>query len=106
WMLSHLLDFKDFDGGYVTFGGGANGGRITGKEDKDALHDEDDTTEESHDCSSLQNNDTADQQINTARQEVNTGSREVSTALPEVNTATPEDLVGPSSASEDTHMED
>ncbi|GJW28787.1 putative ribonuclease H-like domain-containing protein [Tanacetum coccineum] len=27
----HLLDFKDFDGGYVTFGGGANGGRITGK---------------------------------------------------------------------------
>ncbi|GJR20406.1 putative ribonuclease H-like domain-containing protein [Tanacetum coccineum] len=28
----HLLsDFKDFDGGYVTFGGGANRGRITGK---------------------------------------------------------------------------
>ncbi|GJX58197.1 putative ribonuclease H-like domain-containing protein [Tanacetum coccineum] len=24
-------NFKDFDGGYVTFGGGANGGRITGK---------------------------------------------------------------------------
>ncbi|GJR67806.1 putative ribonuclease H-like domain-containing protein [Tanacetum coccineum] len=24
-------DFKEFDGGYVTFGGGANGGRITGK---------------------------------------------------------------------------
>ncbi|GJY87343.1 putative ribonuclease H-like domain-containing protein [Tanacetum coccineum] len=24
-------DFKDFDGGYVTFGGGAYGGRITGK---------------------------------------------------------------------------
>ncbi|GJS61811.1 putative ribonuclease H-like domain-containing protein [Tanacetum coccineum] len=75
-------------------------------EDKDALHDEDDTTEESHDGSNLQNNGTADQQINTARQEVNTGSREVSTALPEVNTATPEDLVGPSSASEDSHMED
>ncbi|GJY57799.1 retrovirus-related pol polyprotein from transposon TNT 1-94 [Tanacetum coccineum] len=30
--ITHLLDFKDFDGGYVTFGGGANGGRITGKE--------------------------------------------------------------------------
>ncbi|GJQ90445.1 hypothetical protein Tco_0001584 [Tanacetum coccineum] len=28
---AHLSDFKDFDGGYVTFGGGANGGRITGK---------------------------------------------------------------------------
>ncbi|GKC57152.1 putative ribonuclease H-like domain-containing protein, partial [Tanacetum coccineum] len=51
------------------------------------------------------NNGTADHQVNTARQEVNTGSREVSTALPEVNTATPEDLVGPSFASEDSHME-
>ncbi|GJS34070.1 putative ribonuclease H-like domain-containing protein [Tanacetum coccineum] len=75
-------------------------------EDKDELHDEDDATEESHDGSNLQNNGTADQQVNTARPEVNTGSREVSTAVPEVNTATPEDLVGPSSASEDSHMED
>ncbi|GJT70680.1 putative ribonuclease H-like domain-containing protein [Tanacetum coccineum] len=46
-------------------------------EDKDELHDEDDTTEELR-C----------------------------TALPEVNTATPEDLVGSSFASEDSHMED
>ncbi|GJV42887.1 putative ribonuclease H-like domain-containing protein [Tanacetum coccineum] len=29
--IAHLSDFKDFDGGYVTFGGGAKGGRITGK---------------------------------------------------------------------------
>ncbi|GJS16677.1 putative ribonuclease H-like domain-containing protein [Tanacetum coccineum] len=29
--IAHILDFKDFDGGYVTFGGGAYGGRITGK---------------------------------------------------------------------------
>ncbi|GKC25532.1 putative ribonuclease H-like domain-containing protein [Tanacetum coccineum] len=28
--IAHLLDFKEFDGGYVTFGGGAYGGRITG----------------------------------------------------------------------------
>ncbi|GJX11457.1 ribonuclease H-like domain-containing protein [Tanacetum coccineum] len=28
--IAHLSDFKDFDGGYVTFGGGAYGGRITG----------------------------------------------------------------------------
>ncbi|GJV18664.1 ribonuclease H-like domain-containing protein [Tanacetum coccineum] len=28
--ITHLSDFKDFDGGYVTFGGGAYGGRITG----------------------------------------------------------------------------
>ncbi|GJV36174.1 putative ribonuclease H-like domain-containing protein [Tanacetum coccineum] len=29
--IASLSDFKDFNGGYVTFGGGANGGRITGK---------------------------------------------------------------------------
>ncbi|GKB41033.1 ribonuclease H-like domain-containing protein [Tanacetum coccineum] len=29
--IAHLSDFKYFDGGYVTFGGGANRGRITGK---------------------------------------------------------------------------
>ncbi|GKG30107.1 hypothetical protein Tco_0420005, partial [Tanacetum coccineum] len=29
--IAHLSDFKDFNGGYVTFGGGANGGRITGR---------------------------------------------------------------------------
>ncbi|GJS84187.1 hypothetical protein Tco_0750728 [Tanacetum coccineum] len=28
--IAHLSDFKDFNGGYVTFGGGAYGGRITG----------------------------------------------------------------------------
>ncbi|GKF36176.1 hypothetical protein Tco_0112934, partial [Tanacetum coccineum] len=27
--IAHLSDFKEFDGGYVTFGGRANGGRIT-----------------------------------------------------------------------------
>ncbi|GJX50065.1 putative ribonuclease H-like domain-containing protein [Tanacetum coccineum] len=29
--MSYLSYFKEFDGGYVTFGGGAKGGRITGK---------------------------------------------------------------------------
>ncbi|GJW30484.1 putative ribonuclease H-like domain-containing protein [Tanacetum coccineum] len=29
--MSYLSDFMEFDGGYVTFGGGARGGRITGK---------------------------------------------------------------------------
>nr|GEU86307.1 putative ribonuclease H-like domain-containing protein [Tanacetum cinerariifolium] len=28
---SYLTDFKEFDGGYVAFGGGAKGGKITGK---------------------------------------------------------------------------
>ncbi|GJS70802.1 putative ribonuclease H-like domain-containing protein [Tanacetum coccineum] len=35
--IAHLLDFKEFDGGYVTFGGGANGGRITGKQHRASL---------------------------------------------------------------------
>ncbi|GJX19545.1 putative ribonuclease H-like domain-containing protein [Tanacetum coccineum] len=30
--MSYLSDFKEFDGGYVTFGGGAKGGKITAKE--------------------------------------------------------------------------
>nr|GEU92978.1 ribonuclease H-like domain-containing protein [Tanacetum cinerariifolium] len=29
--ISYLTDFKEFDGGYVAFGGGAKGGKITGK---------------------------------------------------------------------------
>ncbi|GKF68865.1 hypothetical protein Tco_0198544, partial [Tanacetum coccineum] len=29
--IDYLLDFKEFDRGYVAFGGGAYGGRITGK---------------------------------------------------------------------------
>ncbi|GKE21910.1 hypothetical protein Tco_1433422 [Tanacetum coccineum] len=29
--MSYLSNFKEFDGGYVTFGGGAKGGRITSK---------------------------------------------------------------------------
>ncbi|GKF44869.1 hypothetical protein Tco_0131421 [Tanacetum coccineum] len=31
WNMFYLSDFKEFDGGYVTFGGGAKGGKITGK---------------------------------------------------------------------------
>ncbi|GJX97254.1 hypothetical protein Tco_0353052 [Tanacetum coccineum] len=70
------------------------------------LHDEVDDSDMYHDGSTLQNNGTADQHLNTARPEVNTGSRTVSTADPEVNTATPEDLVEPSSTSEDTQVRD
>ncbi|GKE56824.1 putative ribonuclease H-like domain-containing protein, partial [Tanacetum coccineum] len=29
--IAYLSDFKEFDEGYVTFGGGAHGGRISGK---------------------------------------------------------------------------
>ncbi|GJV13826.1 retrovirus-related pol polyprotein from transposon TNT 1-94 [Tanacetum coccineum] len=31
WYMSYLSDFKEFDGGYVTFGGGAKGRKITSK---------------------------------------------------------------------------
>ncbi|GJZ37234.1 putative ribonuclease H-like domain-containing protein [Tanacetum coccineum] len=31
WNMSYLLDFKEFDRGYVTFGGRAKGGKITSK---------------------------------------------------------------------------
>ncbi|GKF33912.1 hypothetical protein Tco_0107112 [Tanacetum coccineum] len=42
--MSYLSDFKEFDGGYVTFGGGAKGGRITGtKESIGAGHSSEET---------------------------------------------------------------
>ncbi|GJX77278.1 putative ribonuclease H-like domain-containing protein [Tanacetum coccineum] len=31
WNMSYLTDYKDIDGGYVTFGGNPKGGKITGK---------------------------------------------------------------------------
>ncbi|GJU69036.1 putative ribonuclease H-like domain-containing protein [Tanacetum coccineum] len=46
--IAYLSDFKEFDGGYVTFGGGAHGGRISGKGTlkTDSLDFEDDETSE------------------------------------------------------------
>nr|GEU45828.1 hypothetical protein [Tanacetum cinerariifolium] len=38
--IAYLLDFKEFDGGYVTFGGGAHSGRISGKGKFDGKSDE------------------------------------------------------------------
>ncbi|GJZ95568.1 ribonuclease H-like domain-containing protein [Tanacetum coccineum] len=93
--IAHLSDFKDFDGGYVTFGGGANGGDGGGIQG---------VSESS--TSSQQDQANQDCIVMPICPEVNTGSREVSTVVPEVNTATPEDLVGPSPTSEDTQVED
>ncbi|GKE38127.1 putative ribonuclease H-like domain-containing protein [Tanacetum coccineum] len=47
--IAYLSDFKEFDGGYVTFGGGAHGGRISGKGTlkTDSLDFEDATSDES-----------------------------------------------------------
>ncbi|GJR25006.1 putative ribonuclease H-like domain-containing protein [Tanacetum coccineum] len=57
--IAHLSDFKYFDGGYVTFGRGAYGGRITGKVN------------------------TARLEINTGSRQVSTAVPEVNTATPE-----------------------
>ncbi|GJZ14955.1 putative ribonuclease H-like domain-containing protein [Tanacetum coccineum] len=47
--IAYLLDFREFDGVYVTFGGGAHGGRISGKGTlkTDSLDFEDATSDES-----------------------------------------------------------
>nr|GEX90340.1 putative ribonuclease H-like domain-containing protein [Tanacetum cinerariifolium] len=37
--ISYLTDFKEFDGGYVAFGGGAKGGEITGKVQSELMCD-------------------------------------------------------------------
>nr|GEV72596.1 putative ribonuclease H-like domain-containing protein [Tanacetum cinerariifolium] len=37
--IAYLLDFKEFNGGYITFGGGAHGGRTSGKATKDETSD-------------------------------------------------------------------
>ncbi|GJY12141.1 putative ribonuclease H-like domain-containing protein [Tanacetum coccineum] len=117
--IAHLSDFKDFDGGYVTFGGGANGGRITGKgiqgvsesstssqqdqdnQDcivmpiwKDASYFDDASPRSIADAQLQDQNGTHDdcslQNNGTADQQVNTASPEVNTGSREVSTAVPE----------------
>ncbi|GJX89632.1 retrovirus-related pol polyprotein from transposon TNT 1-94 [Tanacetum coccineum] len=114
--IAHLLDFKDFDGGYVTFGGGANGGRITGKGIQ-GVSESSTSSQQDQDCivmpiwkdasyfddASLKS--VADAQIQdqdgthedcslrdngTADQQVNTASPEVNTGSREVSTVVPE----------------
>ncbi|GJS53782.1 putative reverse transcriptase domain-containing protein [Tanacetum coccineum] len=85
--ITHLSDFKVFDKGYVTFGGGAFGGRITGKGIQGVSESS---------TSSQQDQDNQDCIVmQFIRPEYNTGSIEVSTDVPEVNTATPENLEEP-----------
>ncbi|GJT98859.1 retrovirus-related pol polyprotein from transposon TNT 1-94 [Tanacetum coccineum] len=110
--IAHLSDFKDFDGGYVTFGGGAYGGRITGKGKFDGKSDEGffwlDIPYSSKAFRVYTTLEPENVQLILPDQNLFffTGSTEVSTVVPEVNTATPEDLVGPSHASKDTQVED
>ncbi|GKB68557.1 putative ribonuclease H-like domain-containing protein [Tanacetum coccineum] len=93
--MSYLSDFKEFDGGYVTFGGGAKGGKITGigtlktdgslfdSSSKNASNDE---PQPSSDAGKKD-----DHSINTANTNDNTGSLNINTVSPTVTTASPED---------------
>ncbi|GJX76652.1 hypothetical protein Tco_0323463, partial [Tanacetum coccineum] len=108
--IAHLSDFKDFDRGYVTFGGGANGGRITSKGFSGVRT----PFNKIQICLSCIWKecfifDVTSQNVvemHRIQDQVGTRCREVSTAVPEVSTATPEDLMGPIPTSGDTQVED
>ncbi|GJW13565.1 putative ribonuclease H-like domain-containing protein [Tanacetum coccineum] len=134
--ITHLSDFKDFDGGYVTFGGGAYGGRITGKEASSTAcyvqnrvlivkpHNKtpyelfrgtfsNDFADASYfgDTSprivvDAQIEDKDDLHDENDENDTTKKSHHDSSLKENVNTATPEDLVGPRPASEDTQVED
>ncbi|GJZ98612.1 putative ribonuclease H-like domain-containing protein, partial [Tanacetum coccineum] len=59
WNMSYLSDFKEFDGGYVTFGGGAKGGKITGVCKESGIADQ-------------EKSKNSTQGVNTARPSINT----------------------------------
>nr|GEU72666.1 hypothetical protein [Tanacetum cinerariifolium] len=93
--LSYLTDFKEFDRGYVAFGGGAKGGKITGKgiiridgdnKDNDGL-----CKESEIDNQEWPNAENSTKDVNTARPSINTASSNINTASPTVNTASQSD---------------
>ncbi|GJT79686.1 putative ribonuclease H-like domain-containing protein [Tanacetum coccineum] len=123
--IAHLSDFKDFDGGYVTFGGGAYGGRITGKGIQGVSESSTSSQQDqdNQDCivmpiwkDASYFGDAAPRSVADAQIQDKDGlqdendatekSHDDSSLKDNVNTATPEDLVGPSHASEDTQVED
>ncbi|GJU00546.1 putative ribonuclease H-like domain-containing protein [Tanacetum coccineum] len=99
--IAHLSDFKEFDGGYVTFGGGANGEESLGLSSQKP-HNKDIPIE----LYKLGKFDGKSDEGFFVGSKVNTGSRDISTAAPEVNTATSEGLMGPIPTTEDTQVED
>ncbi|GJU81454.1 putative ribonuclease H-like domain-containing protein [Tanacetum coccineum] len=111
-----FIYFKEFDGGYVTFGRGAHGGRISSKGTlkTDSLDFEDsDEKDKSEEDSSPKEVNTAGKHVNTASLEVNTGHFKLNTVDPSVNTASsydpdsPKDMfkLGASHTLEATHVE-
>ncbi|GKA28118.1 ribonuclease H-like domain-containing protein [Tanacetum coccineum] len=106
--IVNLSDFKEFDRGYVTFGGGARGGRIYVVADN-----ENDEQDKSEDVSSPKEVNDAGQHVNTASPDVNTSSFKLNVVGPSVNTASlydqdsPKDMftMGASHTLEATHVE-
>ncbi|GJW92047.1 hypothetical protein Tco_0169600 [Tanacetum coccineum] len=108
--IAYLSDFKEFDGGYVTFRGGAYGGKISGKvncgivsnkfcsqktadvchkQDEDGLNNENAEQERFSVDSSSKDVNVVGQQVNTATPDVNTGSPELNVVGPLVSTSSP-----------------
>ncbi|GKB29068.1 hypothetical protein Tco_0868469 [Tanacetum coccineum] len=98
--IAYLSNFKQFDGGYVAFGGGAYGGKILGKGVKPkllmilksrmkCLNNENAEQERFSVDSSSKDVNAVGQQVNTASLDVNTGSLELNAVGPSVSTASP-----------------
>ncbi|GJR94260.1 uncharacterized mitochondrial protein-like protein [Tanacetum coccineum] len=111
-------DFKTRrDGVYVTFGRGANGGRITGKGIQ-GVSKSSTSSQQDQDCivmpiwkdasyfDDVSLKSVADAQIQDQDGTHDRLQFSKCTAVPEVNTATPEDLMGPIPTTKDTQVED
>ncbi|GJT59186.1 hypothetical protein Tco_1002719 [Tanacetum coccineum] len=122
--ITYLLDFKEFDRGYVTFRGGVHGVEFLGTITNESagiqreLNAGTSTEKEeiSQDCIVMPIGmivNTARQHVNTASPEVNTGRFKLNTVDPSVNTASsydqdsPKDMftMGASHTLEATHVE-
>ncbi|GJV38457.1 hypothetical protein Tco_1410934 [Tanacetum coccineum] len=115
--IAYLLDFKEFNRGYVAFGGEACGGRITGLSSlgkfdvqsdegtyfndlqvEDGPNNENAEQERFADDSSTKDVNVVGQHVNTVSLNVNTGSLKLNVVGPSVNTASsnkhdsPEDI--------------
>nr|GFA69309.1 zinc finger, CCHC-type [Tanacetum cinerariifolium] len=86
--MAYLSDFKEFDRGYVTFEGGAHGGKISGKDASyfdSPLNDVEDGPQNKDDDKDKSEDDSSPKEVNTAGQHVNTASLEVNTGRLELN---------------------
>ncbi|GKE79168.1 hypothetical protein Tco_1545288, partial [Tanacetum coccineum] len=95
--IAYLSNFKKFDGGYVTFGGGAHGGRISGTQGELNAGTSTQKEEISQDCIVMPiwkdasyfdspSKDIGKFEDDSSPKEVNAAGQHVNTASPEVNT--------------------